>query len=68
MDQDVFVVPINRDRGPGYIAHTGDPDHDVIRLQFQQRFGFWPKELFVEFGVTFVGPAPIDAKLDYGED
>jgi hypothetical protein len=68
---DQFVIPINRDRGKAYIYHSGNPDHETIRLQFLDRYGFEPEEIFQEFGYTVVGPAPdrIEAmELDSLED
>jgi hypothetical protein len=57
MDQQ-FFVPINRDRGAAYVAYTGHPDLEVVQLQFLERYGFEPDEVFEEFGITFVGPTP----------
>lgn len=53
-----IVQELNRDKGPGYIAHTGYPDHDWIRTQFIERFGFEPAEIFIYKYLTMIGPVP----------
>ena len=49
---------INREKGPKYIAHTGRPDHQWIKDQFHDRYGFEPAECFEYKFLTLVGPVP----------
>ena len=57
MEPNLFK-PINRERGRAWVAYTGNPDHAVIKMQFEARYGFEPDDVHEENGTTFVGPAP----------
>lgn len=58
MNIDQEYTPIDRDRGAAYVAYTGRPDHAVVRLQFQERYGYEPADVFEDGPYTMVGPAP----------
>lgn len=49
--------PINRDRGDLWMAYSLPQDEDVAVENFEQRFGYEPKEVFNVFDkILFVGP------------
>ena len=62
-----MTTDLIRKPGPAYVSYTGDPDHDVIREAFIERFGVEPETIFVEGGLTKVGPAP-EIELNFEDD
>jgi hypothetical protein len=62
-----IVEPINRDKGPKWICHTGRPDHGWMKKMFISRFGFEPDDIFDEGFYTFTGPVP-EPEIDWGHD
>ena len=54
---DTDLEPINRDRGNKYMAYSLPHDEDVAVENFEQRFGYKPKEVFNVFDkILLVGP------------